>query len=70
MIIPQEDKDDEVCNTQDTLERGLKNSLPERFSCADSAQSCRDALFELVGYSVDTETTEQILEGTFTPPGH
>ena len=50
------------------MERGLANSLSERFSCAESAPICQGALFELLGYSADTETAEEILEGTFIPP--
>ena len=50
------------------MERGLANSLSERFSCDDSAPNCQGALFKLFGYSADTETAEQIPEGTFTPP--
>ena len=68
VIIPKEGENDEVCNTKDAVERGLANSLSERFSCAESAPICQGALFELLGYSADTETAEQILEGTFIPP--
>ena len=68
MIIPKEGENDEICNTKDTVECGLANSLSERFSCAESALICQGALFELLGYSADTETAEQILKGTFIPP--
>ena len=35
---------------------------------ADSAQVCQRALFELLGYSADTDAALAILEGTFIPP--
>ena len=49
VIIPREGRNDEVCNTKDTVERGLANSLSERFSCAESAPISQGALFELLG---------------------
>ena len=67
VIISKEGKEDEICNTKETVERGLANSLSERFSCAESAPICQGVLFELLGYSSDTEIAEQILEGTFIP---
>ena len=63
VIIPQEDGDDEVCTTKETVERGLANSRSDCFSCADNAPLCQSALVKLLGYSADTDTAEQILEG-------
>ena len=41
-----------------------------RFSQADIAPICQGALFDLLGYSADTEVALAILEGTFvSPPG-
>ena len=68
VIISKEGKDYEICNTKETVERGLANSLSECFSCAESAPIRQGALFELLDYSADIKTTEQILEGTFIPP--
>ena len=68
VVIPRLNKEDEVCNTKTAVEKGLANSLSERFSCAESAPICQGALFKLLGYSADTETVEEILEGTFIPP--
>ena len=68
VVIPRSNKEDELCNTKTAVEKGLANSLSERFSCAESAPICQGALFELLGYSADTKTAEEILEGTFIPP--
>ena len=68
VVIPRSNKEDEVCNTKTAVKKGLANSLSECFSCAESAPICQGALFELLGYSADTETAEDILEGTFIPP--
>ena len=54
-------------NTKDTVERHIANSLFERFSCAESTPTYQGALFELLGYSADTETAEKIPEGMFNP---
>ena len=49
VVIPRIDEDDEVCNTKETVERGLANGLSECFSCANSAPIYQGALFELLG---------------------
>ena len=68
VVMPCTNAEAEVCNTKIAVERGLADSLSDRFSCAVSAPIYQGALFELLGYSADTETAEAILEGTFIPP--
>ena len=49
VVIPRTNAEAEVCNTKTAVERGLADSLSDRFSCADSAPICQGALFELLG---------------------
>ena len=63
--IPHADGALKVCNTQTSLEEGLASSLSKRFKMPESAPICHGALFELLGYSANTKTAEQILQGTF-----
>ena len=56
------------CNTKEEVEQGIGDEVSERFSRASSAPVCQGALFDLLGYSADTEAALEILAGTFTPP--
>ena len=55
-------------HTKEDVERAIHNGISPRFSRAGSAQVCNGPLFELLGYSADTEAGMEILEGTFKPP--
>ena len=57
-----------VCDTKETVEAAIADENSKHFSLANSAPICQGALFELLGFSANTETAEQILEGTWTPP--
>ena len=68
VIIRRDNAYVRVCDTNETVEQDLANSLSDQFSYADSAPIYQGALFELLGYSADTQTAEHISEGTFIPP--
>ena len=57
-----------VARTKEEVEEMIPRYLGDRFGSAGSADVCNGALFELLGYSADTETAVKILEGTWTPP--
>ena len=66
--VPLVDGTTQECTTKETVERGIARENSKRFGMASHAPVCHGALFELLGYSADTETAENILEGTFHPP--
>ena len=57
-----------VCDTKEEVEAAIAEENSKRFSMADSAPIYQGALFGLLGYSDNTETAEQILDGTWVPP--
>ena len=54
--------------TKDEVEHAIHNEISPRFSRAGSVPICNGPLFELLGYTADTEAGNKILEGTFKPP--
>ena len=54
--------------TKDGVEGIIHNTIGSRFSRVDSAEICSVPLFKLLGYTADTETSMNILEGTSKPP--
>ena len=60
--------DVKVVDTKEGMEDSASRFFMDRFSAADSADVCNGALFELLGYSANTETAVEILEGRFVPP--
>ena len=66
--VPQTHGPPVVCDTKETVEAAIAEENSKRFSLANSAPICQGALFELLGFSANTETAEQILEGTWIPP--
>ena len=56
------------CETKQEVEAAIASTLSTRFDMAESAPICDGPLFDLLGYSADTETAVEILEGRFTPP--
>ena len=50
------------------MEAALAEENSKRFGLADNAPICQGALFELLGYSADTQAAEEILQGTWVPP--
>jgi len=53
---------------REEIEPGIHGEITKCFLRADGAPICQGALYDLLGYSTDTETAEAILEGTFVPP--
>ena len=66
--VPMENGTVRECNTKEELKQGIGDEVLERFSRAASAPICQGALFDLLGYSADTEAVLEILAGTFVPP--
>lgn len=66
--VPQPQGPPKVCETKKEVEDAIAEENSSRFSLADSAPIYQGALFDLLGYSADTETAEQILQGTWVPP--
>ena len=65
--VPLVDGMTQECTTKETVERGIARENSKRFGMASHAPVCHGALFELLGYSADTETAENILRrGRFT----
>ena len=56
------------CDNKESMEDAVAKEIMPRFKRADNAPICQGALFELLGYSANTETAIEILEGRFTPP--
>ena len=63
-----EDSTTRVCKDKQAVEGAIHREISLRFDRADSTPVCQGALFELLGYGANTETGEEILKGTFTPP--
>ena len=55
-------------NIKEGVEQGVMDKISERFSCTAIAPVYQGALFDLLGYSADTEAALEILAGTFVPP--
>lgn len=66
--VPQKEGPPIVCDTKETVEAAIAGENSKRFGMANSAPICQGALFELLGYSANTETAERILDGTWEPP--
>ena len=66
--VPQPDGPGTICDTKKTVEAALAEENSKRFGLADNAPICQGALFELLGYSADTQAAEEILQGTWVPP--
>ena len=62
------DRTTKECNTKEEVDQGIGEEISEIFSQADSVPIYQGALFDLLGYSVDTEAALAILKGTFVPP--
>ena len=66
--VPLPDGSVEKRLQKDEIESGIHDEISKRFARADGAPICQGALYDLLGYSADTKTAEEILEGTFIPP--
>ena len=53
---------------KEECERVIMEEILVRFERAKSAPVCKGDLFDLLGYSADTQTAVEILEGRFDPP--
>ena len=53
---------------KEECERVIMEEISVRFEQAKSALICKGNLFDLLGYSADTQTAMKILEGRFDPP--
>ena len=53
---------------QEPLEQAIAGEIIPRFCRASNAPICQGALFNLLGYSANSETAVEILEGRFVPP--
>ena len=60
--------EDETFESETGIFESVKTHLSDRFRLAFSAPSCSGQLFDDIGYIGDTETTQQILEGTYVFP--
>ena len=56
------------CDTEETVVEALGDEISKRFDRAKSVPICQGALYDLLGYGANTETAEEILEGTFFFP--
>ena len=53
---------------KEDVEAAIHEEIDVRFGRADSAPICRGPLFDLLGYTTDTDAAVEILQGTFRPP--
>ena len=53
---------------KEECKRVIMDEISVRFERAKSAPVCKGDLFDLLGYSADTQTAIEILEGRFDPP--
>ena len=63
--VPQSDDMTVRCNTKLAVEQANGEEIETRFARAGSAPICQEALFQLLGYKIDTDTDIAILEGCF-----
>ena len=63
--VQQQDGTIKKCDTKESCESAIGEEIKPRFDRANSAPVCQGALFDLLGYEVDTDTAMDILEGKF-----
>ena len=66
--MPNQDRTVKEHTTKDKIEQAIATEIPKRFGQADSAPICQGPMFDLLSYSVNTHTAEQIHEGKFVLP--
>ena len=66
--VPQPKGPPIKCTVKEDVEAAIHEEIDVRFGRADSAPICRGPLFDLLGYTADTDAAVEILQGTFKPP--